>query len=195
MGVIYGIAGLALFAVMGAQIYDALRGPATGTPLVPLLTLGAATLFFIPAWGLWFGARWGWAAAVLCFTLVFAVVMAVTGFMGMVCLMLLAMLYDTAPRPLRPGSTLAADTERLASVLGMKWADTPLSQIGDLLQSGKFDAAAKLYRDAAEVSWDVAWSAVGDWENNDAEHKLRLLVRHLESHPSTTTRVETVSPN
>jgi hypothetical protein len=179
---------------MGSQLYDATRDPSTSTPLKPLLTLGAATLFIIPAWGLWVGARWGWTAAAICFSLIFAIFMADTGFLGIMCLIMLGQLYETAPQPSRPRSTLAADTERIASVLGMKWSDTPLSQIGDLLQSGKFDAAAKLYRDAAEVSWDVAWSAVTDWENNEVEHKLRLLVSHLEVHPVTITPVEKANP-
>ncbi len=57
MGVVYGLAALALFIVMGGQLYDATRDPSTSTPLKPLLTLGASerqicSFFRLGAFGL-----------------------------------------------------------------------------------------------------------------------------------------------
>jgi hypothetical protein len=84
------------------------------------------------------------------------------------------------------GERLRPLVNDLAGRVGLDWGQHWVSRLDGLVSAGKYEEAAREYRERLGVSWDEAHQAVSDWSNNEPERKLRAILQHLQELRATT---------
>jgi hypothetical protein len=74
---------------------------------------------------------------------------------------------------------LSPDVDALLTHLGLSWEDSPVHEVGRLLQEGRLREARRLYRSAVGVTWDEADKALASWPAAVVEAKVKLIREHL----------------
>jgi hypothetical protein len=60
-----------------------------------------------------------------------------------------------------------------------------MNQLDTLVHEGKSREAAREYRDRFGVSWDRAHNAVRNWDKDECERKLRVILEYMQDFKAT----------